>query len=183
VEVARLGPISNNEGSLMKSYQISTDWIGELAETARVQEIQHRERERRRVQEAQAISDGGQRFWKELMDTVEQDLLRFQREFDDEPGRTLVLEKFDPNGFRVVRPGFPGVKLNVQLHASFRAVEFRYNAVADDESAVLKCSGILDMRVDRNGELYLNQYGRDFSSFSDVSRMLLERVLKGVAFH
>jgi len=167
----------------MQTYSMTTDWIGELAETAKTHDRRHRERERRLELESRAITAGSQNFWNDLTATVERDLLRFQREFDNEPGRTLVLEPLAANSFWVVRPGFPGVKLHVQMHPSGRAIEFRYNAIADDTSSTLKCCGTLDMRVDRNGQLYLNQYGRDFLNFDEVSRMFLERVFMGIAFY
>lgn len=168
-------------GKLMENQPMETDWIGELADTAKTFDRQHREHERRRAEEAQAIAASGEQFWFALVVTVERDLLRFRQEFADEPGRSLILEKIAPDSFRVIRAGLAAVKLSVQLKPSGRHIEFRYEA--DDESATLKSSGILDMRADRNGALYLNQYGRDFLNFDDVSRMLLERIFKGVAFH
>lgn len=167
----------------MENYAMEVDWIGELAHTAKTFDRRHRERERRRAQEEQAIAAGGQRFWAALVATVERDLLRFQQEFADEPGRCLILEKGAPDSFRVIRAGIQSVRLHVQLKPSGREIEFRYNAIADDESATLSCSGTLHMRADRNGELYLNQYGRDFLNFDDLSRMFLERIFKGVVLH
>jgi hypothetical protein len=167
----------------MENHAMEVDWIGELADTAKTFDRRHRERERRRTQEEHAIAAGGRKFWVSLIATVERDLVRFQQEFADEPGRSLVLEKSAPESFRVLRAGIPSVRLQVQLKPSGREIEFRYNAITDDESATLRCSGVLHMRADRNGEIYLNQYGRDFLNFDDVSRMFLERIFKGVVFH
>jgi hypothetical protein len=35
------------------------------------------------------------------------------------------------------------------------------------------------MRVDSNDNLYLSQYGRDFRSLDEVSKLFLERVFTG----
>jgi len=164
----------------MENCGMVVDWIGEIAETAKTHDQRHRERERRKVQEAEAIAAHAQDFWESIVTTVERDLLRFQEAFPFDPDRSLKLDMTGPQAFQVIRTGC-GVKLAVQAHASCRAIEFRYNPVAGDQSGTLKCSGILDMRADRNGDLYLSQYGRDFLSFDDISRMLLERIFRGVA--
>jgi len=158
---------------------VASDWISELAETAKQHDKQHLTREHRRAQEAQVIAVNSQRFWEGLLATVEHDVLRFQREFAQDTKRSLALEKIAPNGFRVFRPVFPGVSLNVQLQPPSEAIEFKYHTGAANGHAKSDWSGTLAIRVDTKGELYLNQYGRDFMTFDEISRMFLERVFKG----
>ena len=136
-------------------------------------------REHSRAREAQAIAANSQRFWDGLIATVEADVLRFQQEFAHDPKRSLMLERIAPNGFRVLRPVFPGVSLDVHLKLSGEAIEFKYSTGAGGKHAASEWSGTLTIRVDPNGALYLNQYGRDFMNFEELSRMFLERVFKG----
>ena len=71
------------------------------------------------------------------------------------------------------------MSLDVQLKLSGEAIEFKYCTGAGGERAGSEWSGTLTIRVDTNGELYLNQYGRDFTNFEELSRVFLERVFKG----
>jgi len=156
---------------------MTRDWIGELAEAARAHDQLLLMREQSRAQETQTIAAKSQCFWDGLVATVEADVIRFQQEFADDPKRSLVLEKFAPHGFRVSRPFSPGASLDVQLKLCANAIEFRFCAGAGHSAS--GWSGTLAMRVNAGGELYLNQYGRDFMSFAELSRMFLERVFKG----
>jgi len=155
------------------------DWISDLAEAAKSHDQMLLKREHSRAQEAKLIAVNSHGFWDGLMATIEADVLRFQHEFAQDPKRSLMLEKVVPNGFRVLRPVFPGVSLDVHLNPSGEAIEFQYRAVAGGKHAASEWSGTLTFQVDSNGALYLNQYGRDFMNFEELSRMFLERVFKG----
>jgi hypothetical protein len=156
-----------------------SDWIGELAEAARTNDQLLLMREHSRAQEAQAIAAKSQCFWDGQVDTVEADVGRFQREFADDPKRSVTLERIGPGGFRVLRPSSPGVSLDVQLKLCARAIEFKFSAGAGGNQGASGWSGTLAMRVNTGGDVYLNQYGRDFMNFEELSRMFLERVFKG----
>jgi hypothetical protein len=155
------------------------DWIGELAETARTQDKQHLMREHRRAQESEVIGANCQRFWEALVAAVEEDILRFQQEFAHDPSRSLALDKAEPNSFRVFRPDGPGLSLDVWLCSAHRAIEFKYHTVAVNRNSASDWSGTLTIQVDTGGKLYLSQYGRNFLTFDEISRMFLERVFKG----
>jgi hypothetical protein len=158
--------------------EMAGDWISDLAEAAKTHDRMLLKREHSRAQVAQVIAANSQRFWDGLLATVEADVLRFQHEFAHDPNGSLILEKF-PTGFRVVRPSLPDVSLHVHLDVSGEAIEFQYRTDAGGKPAVSEWSGTLTFRVNTNGTLYLNQYGRDFMNFEELSRMFLERVFKG----
>jgi len=154
-------------------------WISDLAEAAKTHDQMLLKREHSRAQEAQFIAANSQRFWDGLMAAVEADVLRFQQEFAHDPKGSLMLEKVAPNGFRVMRPSLPDVSLYVHLNVSGEAIEFQYRTGADGKPAASDWSGTLTFRVHTGGTLYLNQYGRDFRNFEELSRMFLERIFKG----
>ncbi len=136
-------------------------------------------REYHRAQETQVIAANCQCYWTNLVAALEQDILRFQQEFAHDPKRSLTLEKVEPHGFRVFRPAGPGLSLDVWLQPASRAIEFKYHTFGIDRHAACDWSGTLTIRVNTGGELYLSQYGRDFLTFDEISRMFLERVFKG----
>ena len=157
------------------------DWIGKLAKEARTHDEERLKQEQHRLREAQVTAAKSQRLWDALIATIERDMLRFRQEFAHDPRESLALERITPNSFRVCRPDFPSVSLDVQLKPSGGEIEFRYTTAAE-EHAVPEWSGTLVIRVDPSDNLYLNQYGRDFFNLDEVSKMFLERILKGVAF-
>ena len=77
-----------------------------------------------------------------------------------------------PHGFQVLRPDFPGVSLDVHLKLSGEAIEFQYRTGAGGKHAASEWSGTLTFRVNTDGALYLNQYGRDFVKFAGLQGSL-----------
>ena len=184
VKTARPLPLDDRAISMgsWQNIDMPEDWIGKLAEEAKTHDEQQLKREQHRLHEGQVTAEKSQRLWDALLATVERDVRRFQQEFAHDPKRSLALERIPPSGFRVCRPEFPSVSLDVRLQPSGVGIEFKYDTTTGHEHATSEWSGTLVIRVDPNDNLYLSQYGRDFLSLDEVSKMFLERVLTGVAF-
>lgn len=155
---------------------MADDWIGELAGKVHKQDAQALKDERLRLHEARVISEKSRGFWEDLVVVVQRDLREFEKAFPHEPKRIMEFNQISPTCFRLSKADRPGFSCNVELHSESAEIEFNYGRISRDEPRTSTWSGRLVLRVDANDKLYLSQYGRDFLSLEEVSKLFLERV-------
>jgi hypothetical protein len=164
---------------------MADDWIDKLADKVHEQDAQALKDEQLRLHEAQVISEKSRGFWEDLVAVVQGDLRRFEKDFPHDPKRIMEFNQISPTCFQLSKAGRPGFSCNVELHPESARIEFKYGRTSRDEpptgndAPTSGWSGTLVMRADSNDNLYLSQYGRDFRSLDEVSKLFLERVFTG----
>jgi hypothetical protein len=172
------------EGAMLRPV-MADDWIDELADKVHKQDARALKDKQLRLHEAQVISEKGLGFWEDLVVVVQRDLRGFEKAFPHDSNRIMEFNQISPTCFRLSKADRPGFSCTVEIHPESAGIEFRYDRTSrekpptSDDAPTSGWSGTLVMRVDSNDNLYLSQYGRDFRSLDEVSKLFLERVFTG----
>jgi hypothetical protein len=155
-----------------------SDWIKEKAD--RIKRIQEQAEEERRsdAHEVDVIHRKGYEVLERLEAAVRADVQEWNSNFPSDARQKIdSVSKSAPNGFVVLKTGYPTATLHAVFDPASMSIQFTVTKLRAIHEGEYNVKGLFNLNLSEDGAIYLTNRSGELFSFEDASRHLLEAIL------
>jgi hypothetical protein len=155
-----------------------SDWIREKADQIKRRQEQAEEERQSDAHEVDVIHRRGREVLEQLEVAVRADVQEWNANFpSDARQRIDSVGRSTPNGFVVLKTGYPTATLHAVFDPSSMSIQFRVAKLRAIHEGEYNVKGLFNLNLSEDGAIYLTNRSGELLSFEEASRHLLEAIL------